>query len=79
MAMKIEHEIQSIRFEGDYLIVVVDNNEIKIALKEISPRLTQASDNVRNDYDISPSGYGIHWRQLDEDLSINGLIEKSNK
>ncbi len=77
--MKNEHEIQSIRFEGDYLIVVVDNKEIKIALKEVSPRLTQAPDEVRNDYDISPSGYGIHWRQLDEDLSINGLIEKSNK
>ena len=30
MAMKTEHEIQSIRFEDGNLIVVVDNKEIKI-------------------------------------------------
>ena len=77
--METNHEIHSIRFEGDNLIVVVDNKEIKIALSQVSPRLSQASDEVRNDFNISPSGYGIHWRGLDEDLSINGLIEKSKK
>jgi len=23
---------------------------------------------------VSPSGYGIHWPELDEDLSVDGLI-----
>ncbi|MBX7175313.1 MAG: DUF2442 domain-containing protein [Saprospiraceae bacterium] len=31
-----------------------------------------ASDADRRDYQLSPSGYGIHWPKLDEDLSING-------
>ncbi len=25
-------------------------------------------------YRISPSGYGIHWPLIDEDLSINGIL-----
>jgi hypothetical protein len=32
-------------------------------------------DHERNEFKISPSGYGIHWSLLDEDLSINGLLK----
>ena len=28
----------------------------------------------KNLFEISPSGYGIHWPLLDEDLSIDGLL-----
>jgi hypothetical protein len=28
----------------------------------------------RENFEISPSGYGIHWPDVDEDLSIDGLI-----
>jgi hypothetical protein len=41
--------------------------------------LVKATDVERKDFKISPSGYGIHWRQLDEDLSINGLLKWANK
>ncbi|MFI5222153.1 MAG: DUF2442 domain-containing protein, partial [Bacteroidia bacterium] len=33
----------------------------------------------RGNFEISPSGYGIHWSLIDEDLSINGLIKKYNE
>jgi len=75
--MLILHKIENIRFEGEYLIVTVDNKDVSTFLREVSPRLKEASSEVRNDFAISPSGYGIHWRQLDEDFSIKGLIEKS--
>ena len=26
-------------------------------------------------FKVSPSGYGIHWPLIDEDLSFNGLIK----
>ena len=45
-------------------------------LSEISKRLAEASDAERDDYKISPSGYGIHWSLLDEDLSIPALVSK---
>jgi hypothetical protein len=41
---------------------------------KISPKLYKADDTDRMKYEISPSGYGIHWPSLDEDLSIDGLI-----
>jgi len=37
-------------------------------------RLAQASERDRQLYRIAPSGYGIHWMALDEDLSIQGLL-----
>lgn len=33
-----------------------------------------ASEIERNTYEISPSGYGIHWPLIDEDISIDGLL-----
>ena len=36
--------------------------------------LEKASDEERNNFEISPSGYGIHWPLLDEDISIDGLL-----
>ena len=56
------------------MILVVDGKQISVNLETVSPLLASAPDNKRLDYEISPAGYGIHWRQLDEDLSINALL-----
>ena len=29
----------------------------------------------KKNFEVSPSGYGIHWPELDEDLSIDGMIK----
>jgi hypothetical protein len=72
--MEKAYHIEFIRFENDYLIMKADDILIKIKLEDISDKLVNATERERNDFKISPSGYGIHWRQLDEDLSVNGLI-----
>ena len=46
-----------------------------MALDIVSPKLKFASADERNFYKISPSGYGIHWPLIDEDLSINALLK----
>lgn len=71
------YNITNLKFESDYMIITIDNQTIKLRLKDISERLQNASEKERNDYKISPSGYGIHWQTLDEDLSINGLLKSS--
>jgi hypothetical protein len=38
------------------------------------PRLSQGSIEERNDYRLIADGLGIHWNQLDEDISIKKLI-----
>jgi len=72
--MEKAYHIEYLRFENDYLILKTDDVLIKVKLEDVSDKLTNASEQIRNDFKISPSGYGIHWPQIDEDLSVNGLI-----
>jgi len=69
------YNISDIQFDHDYLIIKVDNSILKVRISDASNKLAKASDFDRNDYKVSPSGYGIHWNRLDEDLSINGLLK----
>ena len=62
-------------FEKEWLILIVDNQTIRLKLNDISEKLSKATTLELNDFKISPSGYGIHWRLLDEDLSVNGLLK----
>ncbi len=38
------------------------------------PRLLHATDAQRRNWKISGGGYGIHWDDIDEDLSTEGLL-----
>lgn len=68
------HEVTEIRFRDEELIVVADGQERAFPLADVSPRLAAASPEERERFEVSPSGYGIHWPLLDEDLSIDGLV-----
>ncbi|QEH09316.1 DUF2442 domain-containing protein [Histophilus somni] len=39
------------------------------------PKLQNASQAERENYELSPTGEGIHWWELDLNLSINGLLQ----
>ena len=38
-------------------------------------RLASASKDQLMDFEISPSGYGIHWPQIDEDISVKAFTD----
>lgn len=38
------------------------------------PSLRDAARSQRENYEIGPAGIGIHWPDLDEDLSVAGLM-----
>ena len=69
------HNIQDIKFEQNSINLQIDGKQIKISLDKISPKLRAADDFKRNLYKISPSGYGIHWPLIDEDLSVDALLK----
>lgn len=69
------YDIQSINFTEREIILTVDQKTYHLPLSEVSKKLDQASEMERKVYKISPSGYGIHWLMIDEDLSIDGLIK----
>ena len=72
--MKKIHVIKNIHFRDDSIVLSIDGVERRFSLKEISSLLFKASDQERINFEISPSGYGIHWPLLDEDLSIDGIL-----
>jgi hypothetical protein len=73
--MEKAYNITNIKIEKDYLVITVNDQTIKLKLASISDKLAKATEAERAEFSISPSGYGIHWRLLDEDLSINGLLK----
>lgn len=72
--MKKHHQVTELHFEGDFMILSIDGQKKRFKVSEISPALHHASEQEKNTFEISPSGYGIHWPLLDEDLSIDGLL-----
>jgi len=73
------HNIEKISFDKDNMMICVDGIELKIPLEKLSNRLKNAKDIERTMYKISPSGYGIYWPLIDEDLSIEGILRDFKK
>ena len=68
------HEVGEVTFSGDQMLLEVDGKAYRIELAEHSTRLLAASEAERNNCVVSPSGYGIHWPDIDEDLSVDRLV-----
>jgi hypothetical protein len=56
------------------LIVITESGSVSIPWDRCSERLAHASALERNRAILSPSGYGIHWPLIDEDLAIGPLL-----
>jgi len=66
--------ISDLHFTEDTLAVdLIDGRTIIVPLAWY-PRLLDASPDQRNNWQLSGAGYGIHWPDLDEDLSTAGLL-----
>jgi hypothetical protein len=67
-----------IDFEGTKMVLTVDGQVYRVDLPSVSARLANANEAARRSYSISPSGYGVHWPEIDEDLTIDGLIKSAH-
>ena len=72
--MKKKYNIKNISFINDKMVLFIDEKEFEFHLSEISDKLVKANQMEREKVEISPSGYGLHWPLIDEDLSIDGLL-----
>lgn len=73
--MSQQYEVESVDFDRDWMILGVNGQVYRLPLSQVCDRLANASEVDRKIYRIAPSGYGIHWLTLDEDLSIRGLLQ----
>lgn len=60
--------------EHDMVVSLVDGRNLTIPLVWF-PRLANASASQLQNYEILGDGEGIHWPDLDEDLSVAGLLQ----
>ena len=59
-------------------VLLSDEREIAIPLKWF-PRLSNATEKQRNNWRLIGKGIGIHWEDVDEDLSVKGLLTNHAK
>ena len=43
------------------------------------PRLVHATQEQRDNWRLIGRGHGIHWDDIDEDISVEGLYKSENK
>jgi len=66
---------RDVRFTADTLSVsLADGREITVPL-EWYPRLSRATPEQRQRWRLIGEGSGIHWPDVDEDISTIGLLE----
>jgi len=66
--------VKDVRFTEESLSVdLLDGLTITVPLAWY-PRLLHATPEQRVDWQICGGGYGIHWTQVDEDLSTEGML-----
>lgn len=51
-----------------------DGREVSVPLAWFS-RLLNATPAQRETFEISPGGYGIHWPEIDEDISVKAFLD----
>jgi hypothetical protein len=68
------HDLRNVSVEGCILRLVIDGTTHQFDLTKQSHRLAAATQEQRARVEVSPSGYGLHWPDIDEDLSIDGLL-----
>ncbi|MDD2880718.1 MAG: DUF2442 domain-containing protein [Rhodoferax sp.] len=71
---KVQPKAMAIVCSDDELRVsLTDGRTLSVPLAWF-PRLAHATHTERADYEILGDGEGIHWPQVDEDISVVGLL-----
>ena len=69
-----DERVLDVRFDDHSLIVdLMDGRTISAPLAWY-PRLANATPAQRSHWEKCSGGYGIHWPDIDEDLSTEGLL-----
>lgn len=74
LALRADERVANVSFSVDSLCVsLMDGRAISVPLAWY-PKLLHATEEQRENWKIAGGGYGIHWPDLDEDLSTEGLL-----
>ena len=66
--------VKHVQVTVDTLVVdLLDGRTITVPLAWF-PRLLHATSEQRTNWKIAGAGFGIHWPDVDEDISVQGLL-----
>jgi hypothetical protein len=72
--IKPGERVKDVNFTEDSISVdLMDGRTISVPLAWY-PRLLHASADQRKNWKVCGGGFGIHWPDIDEDLSTEGLL-----
>jgi cell division inhibitor SulA len=75
LKVELHPSAESVTFTNDEMIVaLIDGRSISVPLAWF-PTLSTATRAQLEHYELLGDGDGIHWPELDEDLSIRGLLQ----
>ena len=69
-----DERVTGVEFSDDALSVSLRDGRVISVPLVWYPRLLGATDAQRRNWKIAGGGYGIHWPEIDEDLSSEGLL-----
>jgi len=67
-------KIINVSIDNDTISVDLEDGRTVLAPIGWYPRLAYGTPAERGNFQISGAGYGIHWPDLDEDISVEGLL-----
>jgi len=71
---KAGEKIKAVRIDDDTVTVdLADGRTVSTPIAWY-PRLLHATPEQRSNFVISGAGFGIHWPDVDEDLSVHGML-----
>lgn len=77
-AIEVHPLAHRVEFTDDDLVVsLVDGRKVIVPLLWF-PRLANATKDQLKRYEILGDGEGLHWPEIDEDLSVAGLLRGSH-
>jgi len=75
MIAELQFEAKNVWYEeGKIFVLLSDKREIRFPI-EMNKKLREANPDQLKNIEIICNGTGLHWPDLDEDLSITGIIE----
>lgn len=69
-----DERVLDVQFSDDAISVSLRDGRVITVPLVWYPRLLEATAAQRNNWKIAGGGYGIHWPDIDEDLSTEGLL-----
>ena len=74
LAPAADLRVKAVSLDSDRLSVeLMDGRAISVPLVWF-PRLANATPEQRARWEVAGGGYGLHWPEIDEDLSTEGLL-----